>query len=62
MIGIYCHLIKSVRIDETKNFNNAVDGKVKDTWALGVQELYSDDESFNACMIPFNGLRIDYHY
>jgi len=62
MIRIYCHLIKSVRIDEIKNFNYADGGKFKQTWALGVQELYADNENFNACMISFNGLRIDYHY
>ena len=49
-----------VRADEITNFNNADRGNVKDTSVLGVQELYADDENFNACMIPFNGLRIDY--
>ena len=48
------HMYSYFRIDEIKNFNNA--------GALGVLELYANDENFNACMIPFNGLRIDYHY
>ena len=59
-IGIMSHNCSFVRVDEINNFNNAAGGNVKDTWVLGVQELYADDENFNACMIPFNGLRIDY--
>ena len=49
-----------VRVDEINNFNNVAGGNIRETWALGVQELYADDENFNACMIPFNGLRINY--
>ena len=59
LIELFVSIVILIRIDEVEHLNNAAGGNAKNTWAFGIPELY-DEENFNACMIPFNDLRIDY--